>query len=69
MHSKDARTLAAGAAIALVAGVLVLALGAGTAAAVYGIALLGLAGIAVVSLFFLLVGESEERDRERHPRG
>lgn len=34
-----------------------------------GAALLGVAAIGLVSLAFLLVGESEERDRRRHPRG
>jgi len=36
---------------------------------VAGIVLVGLAGIALVSLFFLLVGEEEDRDRMRNPRG
>jgi hypothetical protein len=46
-----------------VAGVLLLALGEGTLATTVGAGLLGLAGIAFVALVFLLVGESEDRDR------
>ena len=49
--------------LALVAGVLLLALGEGTLATTVGAGLLGLAGIAFVALVFLLVGESEDRDR------
>ena len=55
--------------LAAVAGaVVVLTLG-GNTAVVAGSVLLGLAGIAFVALIFLLVGESEDRDRTRHPRG
>lgn len=46
---------------ALVAGILVLSLGHGTVPSVIGICLLGLCGVALVALIFLLVGESEER--------
>lgn len=56
-------------ALALVAGVVVLVSAHGDAATVAGIALTGLSGIAFVALAFLLVGESEDRDRRRHPRG
>ena len=69
MQAKDARILAAFAVIALAAGIVVLALGHGLSADVVAIVLLGLAGIALVALVFLLVGQSEERDRRRHPRG
>jgi hypothetical protein len=51
--------------LALVAGlVLVLAVGK-TVASIVGAGLLGLAGIAFVALAFLLVGESEDRDRRK----
>lgn len=66
---NDVRTLLAAAALALIAGVLVLALAGGIVATVIAIALIGLAGIALVALVFLLVGESEDEDRRRHPRG
>ena len=46
---------------ALLAGVLTLSLTSGTVAEVIGICLVGLSGIAFVSLAFLLVGESEDR--------
>jgi len=55
--------------LAAVAGaVVVLTLG-GITAVVAGSVLLGLAAIAFVALIFLVVGESEDRDRTRHPRG
>jgi hypothetical protein len=46
---------------ALLAGVLVLVLAHGTIASAVGIFLLGVGGVAFVSLAFLLVGESEDR--------
>ena len=50
-------------ALAFLAG-LVLVLAAGdTIASIIGAGLLGLGGIAFVALAFLLVGESEDRDR------
>jgi hypothetical protein len=49
--------------VALIAGVVLLVIGEGTLASTVGAALLGLAGIAFVALVFLLVGESEDRDR------
>jgi hypothetical protein len=55
--------------VALVLGVILLLAAGGLALWVAGAALLGLAGIAFVALVFLLVGESEERDRLRNPRG
>ena len=58
-----------GAILSLVAGVVVLAALAGVAATVAGIVLLGLGGIALVSLVFLVVGQGEDRDRIQHPRG
>jgi hypothetical protein len=55
--------------LALVAGVALLLAAGGIVASVVGIGLLGASGIAFVALAFLLVGESEERDRLRRPRG
>lgn len=46
----------------LLAGIALLALARSFAATLVAICLLGLAGIAIVSLLFLLVGESEDRD-------
>jgi hypothetical protein len=63
-----ARVTIAFALIAAVAGAVVLAVG-GSSATVVGGALLGLGAIAFVALLFLLVGESEDRDRTRHPHG
>jgi threonine dehydrogenase-like Zn-dependent dehydrogenase len=65
----DSRALIALSAISLAAGATVLALAGGTVAMVIGAGLIGLAAIAVVSLAFLLIGQSEERDRRRNPRG
>ena len=57
-------------AVTLVAGIVVLAAGGGgTGATIAAAMLLGVAGIAFVSLAFLIVGQSEETDRRRHPRG
>jgi hypothetical protein len=52
-----------------VAGIVALAVLGGTAQLVAASMLFGLCGIALVSLVFLIVGQSEEDDRERHPRG
>jgi hypothetical protein len=61
--------IAAG-AVALLAGVVVLAAGGGgTGASIAAAMLFGIAGVAFVSLIFLIVGQSEEADRRRHPRG
>ena len=49
--------------LALLAGIVVLVAGQGSLASTIGAVLLGLAGIAFVALAFLLVGESEDRDR------
>jgi hypothetical protein len=57
-------------AITLIAGIVVLAVGGGgTGATIAAAMLLGIAGIAFVSLVFLLIGQSEEADRRKHPRG
>jgi hypothetical protein len=59
------RALALLTALAAVAGVVVLLVGDGTAAEITGALLLGFAGIVLMALLFLLVGESEDRDRSR----
>lgn len=69
MRPENRVTIAIG-IVTLVAGIAVLAIGGGdTGATIAAAMLLGVAGIAAVSLIFLLVGQSEEDDRERHPRG
>ena len=57
------------AALSLVAGIVALVALGGTAQLVVASVLFGLVGIALVSLVFLLIGQSEEADRRRHPRG
>ena len=58
------------AVVSLLAGILILALAGGGDTAVIAASLLfGLAGVALVCLAFLLVGESDEEDRRRHPNG
>jgi uncharacterized membrane protein (Fun14 family) len=52
----------------LAAGIVLLAFVSGFAAKLLGACLLGVVGIAFVSLAFLLVGESEDRDYGRRPR-
>ena len=64
LTGADRLVLAAG-ALCLIAGVLVLIVADGFVASIIGAGLLGLAGIAFVSLAFLLVGESEDRDLAR----
>jgi hypothetical protein len=61
LTSADWTAICVGSA-ALVAGILVLLLAHGILATVVGIFLLGLFGVAFVSLVFLLVGESEDRE-------
>ncbi len=69
MPPENRFAVAAG-ALAAVAGVVVLAVaGTGTGATIAAAMLFGIAGIAFVSLIFLIVGQSEESDRRRHPRG
>jgi len=68
MPPENRFAIAAG-VIALLAGVVVLATAAGTGAAIAAAMLFGIAGIAFVSLIFLIVGQSEETDRRRRPRG
>jgi hypothetical protein len=58
-----------GGLLSLLAGAVVLAAVDGVAAMITGIVLIGLGGIALVSLVFLVVGQGEDRDRVRHPHG
>ncbi|MFZ1154718.1 MAG: hypothetical protein WAN93_07435 [Solirubrobacteraceae bacterium] len=48
--------------LALIAGVVLLAVNPGFIASIVGVCLLGAAAVAFVALAFLLVGESEDRD-------
>ena len=57
------RTAIAVGAVAGVGGVIVIAAASDTTASIVGACLLGIAGIAFVALAFLLVGESEDRER------
>lgn len=65
---RDAIVVALGIA-ALIAGVAILLAVSGVVALVVGIVLVGLGGIGLVSFAFLLVGEGEDRDRLKNPRG
>jgi hypothetical protein len=66
--STTGRALLGLGVLSLIAGA-VLDIAGGEIVTVIGAGLLGLAGIAFVALVFLLVGESEDRDRKRDPRG
>jgi predicted MFS family arabinose efflux permease len=63
------RTLLIGALVLLVAGIVLAAAGSSVLVTAVGWALFGVALVLLVSLAFLLVGESEDRDRARNPRG
>jgi hypothetical protein len=59
-----------GSALALLAaGIVLAAVGTSVLVTAIGWALFGIALVILVSLVFLLVGESEDRDRLRNPRG
>jgi uncharacterized membrane-anchored protein len=55
--------------VALIAGIAMTAVDNGVVVVTIGLVLLGLGGVLLVSLAFLMVGESEDRHRERHPGG
>jgi hypothetical protein len=57
-----------GGSACVVAGIVLVAFVSGFAATLIGACLLGVAGIAFVSLAFLLVGESEDRDYDGRSR-
>lgn len=63
------RGLLVGALVLLVAGIVLAAVGSSVLVTAIGWALFGVALVLLVSLAFLLVGESEDRDRLRNPRG
>jgi hypothetical protein len=63
------RIIGAVAVLILCVGVMLMVLTHGTLTLVAGSALVGVSGIALVALAFLLIGEGQERDRRRHPRG
>jgi NADH:ubiquinone oxidoreductase subunit 5 (subunit L)/multisubunit Na+/H+ antiporter MnhA subunit len=64
-----ARRIGAAAAALFVAGVVLLVVTDTVAVNAIGWALVGIAGVLLVALAFLLVGQSEDRDRSRHPNG
>jgi hypothetical protein len=55
--------------VLLAAGTVLAAVGSGVLLTAIGWGLFGVALVILVSLAFLLVGESEDRDRLRNPRG
>jgi hypothetical protein len=63
------RAILVAALVLLAAGILLAAVGSSVLVTAVGWALFGVALVVLVSLAFLLVGESEDRDRLRHPRG
>jgi hypothetical protein len=63
------RLLIAIGVVALIAGSVMTATDNGVVVVTIGLVVLGIGGVLLVSLAFLIVGESEDRHRERHPRG
>ncbi len=55
--------------VLLAAGVGMAAVAKGTTAKILSVVLLGIAGVLLVSFAFLVVGESEDRDRIGRPQG
>jgi hypothetical protein len=55
--------------VLLAAGIVLAAVGSSVLVTAIGWALFGIALVILVSLVFLLVGESEDRDRLRNPNG
>jgi hypothetical protein len=55
--------------VTLIAGIAMTATDNGVVVVTIGLVVLGIGGVLLVSLAFLLVGESEDRHRERHPGG
>src|SRR5205823_6483462 len=55
--------------VTLIAGIAMTATDNGVVVVTIGLVVLGIGGVLLVSLAFLLVGESEDRDRERRPGG
>ena len=63
------RRILIAALVVLALGVALAAVGTSVLVTAIGWALFGVALVLLVSLAFLLVGESEDRDRARNPRG
>jgi len=63
------RALLIAALALLAAGIVLAAVGSSVLVTAIGWALFGVALVILVSLLFLLVGESEDRDRLRNPNG
>lgn len=63
------RAILIAALVLLAAGIVLAAVGSSVLVTAIGWALFGVALVILVSLVFLLVGESEDRDRLRNPRG
>jgi hypothetical protein len=55
--------------VTLIAGIAMTATDNGVVVVTIGLVVLGVGGVLLVSLAFLLVGESEDRHREHHPGG
>jgi hypothetical protein len=55
--------------VTLIAGIAMTATDNGVVVVTIGLLLLGIGGVSLVSLAFLMIGESEDRHRERHPNG
>ena len=55
--------------VTLIAGIAMTATDNGVVIVTIGLLLLGIGGVSLVSLAFLMVGESEYRHRKRHPNG
>lgn len=63
------RAIFAAALVLLAAGIVLAAVGTSVLVTAIGWALFGVALVILVSLLFLLVGQSEDRDRLRNPNG
>jgi len=63
------RGILVAALVVLAVGIVLAAVGSSVLVTAIGWALFGVALVLLLSLAFLLVGESEDRDRLRNPRG
>ncbi len=63
------RAILIAALVLLAAGIALAAVGVSVLVSAIGWGLFGIALVVLVSLMFLVVGESEDRDRIRNPRG
>jgi uncharacterized membrane-anchored protein len=63
------RPLVAAGLVALIAGIALTATEHAVVVVVVGLLLLGVGGVALVSLGFLAIGESEDRHRRDNPHG